>query len=334
MKKYLLTIAFIAGIVAMGFSDEITAAEAGEARGSGRTIYTFFFNYVSEPFRFPLFGFVNVADGNHFLPQFGFVNINLGNFSSLQAGFVNFIRGNLSGVQTGFVNIVTGADVNGAQFGFVNLSTGETDGSQIGFVNIVDADINGVQFGFVNAISGQLSGVQLGFINIVDSLEGSSVPIGFISIVRNGGYRAIEFMFSEFHPLAMGIKLGVERFYTTLSVAYNPFGDGGLRYLASGFGLGGIIPIGRSFHFNPELSFFSPVNGIHRNQHWLGFTPLFGFNINRHFSIVAGPSITWQTIWGNNDNELQSPAFYIVRHDINDRNAIVVGARAGLRLRF
>jgi len=325
---------------------------------SGNSIYSFFVNIVDEQFRFPLFGFVNIARGNHELPQFGFINWNTGHFSSMQASFVNTTGGNFKGFQAGFIN-TTGGDIIGVQSGFVNTIAGDLKGLQTGFINTAAGDTKGLQdgfinttrsfygaqigfintaakggqglqMGFVNASMQKLKGTQIGFINYVDSIE-DGIPIGFISIVRNGGYRALEYSFSEFYPFNAGIKLGVERFYTTIYAAYKSVNETSWEHFATGLGMGSIIPIASAFFINPELIYYtSPTKDV--NQQLTSFVPSFGFKFGNYFSISAGPSVTWVKAY--KDNTLLKPLFHIYEHTINDRNSIVVGVRAAVRLLF
>ena len=314
MKKRLLVLALIVNSAISGFAQETN-------------LYTFFLNIVNENFRFPLVGFVNIARGNHNLPQFGFVNWNTGDFSTLQAGFVNTVGGDISGVQLGFVNTSIG-DLNGWQIGYIN--TAQTlQGVQIGFVNSTRNGGQGFQLGFVNTSFERLQGVQLGFINFADSIE-DGIPIGVISIVRQGGYRAVEFSLTEFHLINIGLKLGVERFYSTLIVGYDPTGDFSQRSFAAGVGFGTIIHINNSFFINPQLN---TLNTIGRNgSHLLSFVPNVGFNLSESISITLAPSLTWA--YNFSSREVQQPAFSILRHNINSSNDIVIGARAGIRFRF
>ena len=298
MKKLLLLLALILCIAITGFTQETN-------------VYTFVVNIVNESFRFPLIGFVNMANGEHSLPQFGFINWNTRNFSTLQASFVNTVGGNMSGVQLGFINTSVG-DVNGLQTGFINTAINGGQGLQLGFVN---TSVQGLQ------------GVQIGFINYADSIE-NGIPVGFLSIVRHGGYKAIEYSFSEFHPINIGLKLGVERFYTTIIAAYNPFEEVVRESFAMGIGLGSIIPINASFFINPELISLHSFN----NKQTLSFVPNFGYNINQNISLTMGPSITWA--YDFSDDEPLKPFFSISRHNINENNDIVIGARASIRFRF
>jgi len=296
-----------------------------ETPQEGNTLYTFFYNNVSEPFPFPLFGFINIARGNHRGAQFGFINWNTGTFGGMQAGFVNTTAGNSKGAQFGFVN--TTAAFNGAQFGFVNTAAKES---------------RGLQAGFINTSAQKLNGVQIGFINYADSVE-NGVPIGFISIVRNGGYRAVEYSFSEFYPVTMGFKLGVEKLYTSFYVGYNPFTESGREHPAFGLGLGSIISITGVFFFNPEINAMSAFSWDKGNTQVQSIVPLFGFRLGKHFSITAGPSLSLASTF--NEVEAPQPLFSIMHysftktHDIMDHTVdasynIVVGARAGIRVSF
>jgi hypothetical protein len=336
---------------------QIASATGNRSRGQeetvpvssyGGNIYTFFVNIVHEPFRFPLFGFVNIARGNHQLAQVGLLNWNSGNFSGFQTGFVNTIGENLLGVQGGFLNTAVDG-VEGVQAGFINITAGDTKGIQGGMANITGA-FNGIQGGFVNAAirGGQgvqagfvnvslqkLRGAQFGFVNYTDSIEGG-IPVGFISVVRNGGYQAVEYSFSEFFPLGVGVKLGVEKFYTTLSVAYNPINGQSIENLAAGIGVGSIIPVGGMFFFNPELSHFNPAV-FKEDRHILSLVPFFGFKFGKHFSVTAGPSVTW--VHASGDDALPKPLFKIAEHTFAEdpvmgKNSIVVGARAAVRFIF
>ena len=360
MKRTFIIIWF--GLFSMaGFAQETNA-------------YTFFVNVVNDNFKFPLIGFVNMAKGDHKGIQLGFVNWNVRDFTGLQTGFVNTTGGNLIGAQFAFINtniqkvqgaqigfinsatqVVHGAqigfmntaikelhdaqvgfvntalnEVRGVQMGFVNTTIKASHGVQMGFVNSAIKASRGVQMGFVNVTRRKETGVQLGFFNYVDTLE-KGVPIGFLSIIRRGGYLALETGFSEFFPVMVGFKTGVEKFYTTLYIAYRPFESSSKNRYATGVGFGSIIPLKKSFFFNPELHLFNPIEKKN-NRQLSSIIPLFGYHFNRHFSITAGPSVVWSNCEA--DAVLLKPVFYLANFDINNKNAIFVGARAGLRYRF
>ncbi|MCL2269822.1 MAG: caspase family protein [Treponema sp.] len=371
--------------------DNFTFTTANPARSRGgdevpsrRTgVYTIFFNYINEPVRVPMVGFVNIARGNNSSLQAGFFNRNTKNFSGvqagyanttggslngLQAGFVNYTAGDTKGLQAGFVNFNSGNAYNlqagfvnttagnriGLQAGFVNATTGDLKGLQTGFVNLATGTATGMQAGFVNVVSQEMKGPQFGFINYADSMEG--IPVGFISIVRKGGYHAVEYSFSEFYPITTGLKLGIDRFYTTIFTAYDPVQDNNNGFFAAGFGIGTIVPISRLIFFNAELNSLSPAlwsmsDGNARSMQIRSLSPSVGFKLGRYFSITAGPSLTWVRLYSSTNQwdrlsfEIQDynipdtpvmpkPLFSIYSHDINDRNRLVIGARAAVRLHF
>ena len=324
-----------------------------------RSIYTFFFNLVYEPFPIPLIGFVNVGIGNLMIFQAAFINWNSENFNGFQAGFVNTAGGNFNGLQTGFINTVAGnfngfqaafinttaGNFNGVQTGFINTNAGETNGVQLSFINTAAKEMKGPQIGFVNVAAKKISGFQIGFLNYADSIEG--IPIGFLSIVRKGGYQAIEYSFTEFHTYNVGLKIGVDKFYTNVIAAYNQTKEFSLDNFAYGLGFGSIFPvIGRFLFINPEFNIYSTITWDTTNINLNSFIVYLGVNLGK-LSIVAGPSVTWLYSGSADDiNEftkkydadvsslLPPPNFSLYTFDINEYNRIVVGARIAARLRF
>jgi hypothetical protein len=297
MKKFVMVFILLTFIVGLNFSEE----------NNNTNLYTFFFNSVNEQFQFPVLGFVNIAVGNHSLPQIGFVNWNTKHFSTAQIGFLNTVGGNMAGLQIGFVNTVAG-DVSGLQLGFVNNAVNELDGAQIAFINVAK----------------QPTGLQLGFINYADSYE-NGVPVGFLSIARDGGYKAIELGVSDIAPFNVSFKIGVEVFYTSFNVSYNPFRDGIREQIIWGAGFGSIIKLGETFFINPEIISYNTIN--ERFQHYLSVVPYFGCKIIPNLSVVAGPSIVWISTNKNSEN----PFYSIIKHSLNDSNELYLGARIGIR---
>ena len=304
MKRIIIfTVILIIGI------NEIYAQD--NQKESNTSVYTFFVNIVNEQWLFPLIGFVNIASGSHVFPQIGFINWNQINFNGFQTGFVNTVGGNMTGFQMGFVNTI-GNSFSGTQLGFVNTVAGE--------------DMQGFQLGFVN-IAKKINGLQLGFINYTESID-NGIPIGFISIVRNGGFKAIELSVNELAPLSLAFKIGVERFYTSIIVSYN-FMESEIRdAFLNGLGFGTIIPINNFLFLNPELVSIFNNRILGDNQNYLSFAPNIGFRIISGLSILVSPSITWTYTF---NRELSEPFFSIINHKINDKNNLLVGARLALR---
>jgi hypothetical protein len=312
-----------------------------------KSIFRFFYNNVTEDWKYPLIGFINIANGDHKTVHTGFVNNNTGNFSGLQTGFVNNIGKKLIGVQFGVVN-TTQEKISGLQFGVVNTNQEKISGVQFGVVNATHEKMSGLQFGIVNITSENTSGLQFGIINFADSLE-KGIPIGIISIVRQGGYRAVEYSFSEFHAINTVFKLGIEKIYTNLIISFNPIDKIGLENFAIGTGFGSIIPIRTFFYINPEINFVSSAwsKSINNNQQLLSFVLYSGFKINNNWSITIGPSVSWVNSikWQSNNGSwhdgkyvnndtYQEPLFKISSIDINKNNGIIIGARASARLCF
>jgi hypothetical protein len=300
MKNFILVFVLCIAIFRTSYAQE-------DQQNNSGNLYTFFVNVVGEQFRFPLFGFVNIAGGTHNSLQIGFVNWNKNNFTGLQLGFINTVSGNMDGFQMGFVN-TTAHSFAGFQFGFVNTGANGIDGAQISFMNSTK----------------NLNGLQLGFINYVDSIE-QGIPVGFVSIVRKGGYRAIELGGSELSPFNASFKIGVERFYTSFIVSYNPFRDGVREQIMLGAGFGTIIRLNEKFFINSETTSNNAITG--NFQHYLSFVPYIGCHIISNLSVVAGPSI----VWAYADKDASRIFYNISQYTINENNKLYFGARAAVR---
>jgi hypothetical protein len=283
MKKFIMTFVLCSAIFGTNYAQEDQ---------QNATVYTFVVNIANEQFRYPLFGFVNVAWGSHAAPQIGFVNWNQNDFSGLQFGFVNMAGGNTYGLQMGFVN-TTANGIEGAQISFVNVAK-------------------------------HLRGLQLGFVNYVDSIE-QGIPLGFVSIVQKGGYRALEAGASAISPFNLSFKIGLERLYTSFVVSCNPFEEDLRRQVLFGVGIGGIIRLNEKFFINPEIVSQNVfADGF---QEYASFFPAMGYAIIPQLSILAGPSITW--VYAGKDRER---IFYVIgKYSINDNNTLYFGTRVAVR---
>jgi hypothetical protein len=201
---------------------------------------------------------------------------------------------------------------------------------QWGLGNFTGGDFEGVQLGLVNFTGKKLSGAQIGLVNFADDISGS-LQFGLINMARSGGYRAFEYSFSEFFPIAIALKTGIEKLYTSLFViAYSgrlPIG----KNLAAGAGLGSILPVCESLFFNPEINLLN-TNWAKASQTFLSFIPHLGVNLGKGWSVTLGPSVTWVHNSGN--EPMQEPIFSISSHDINSNNRIVIGVRIGVRVRL
>lgn len=256
-------------------------------------------------------GFMNINGGNMNGAQFsGFLNTAAGSVDGIQgAGFANIATGKSTGAQfAGFMNIVTD-DANALQgAGFLNVTTGSSDGAQMagfaniaksakgvqlaGFTNIVAGDVEGFQgSGFIN-VARNVKGVQLSVFNVADSIDG--VPIGFLSIVRKNGYRALEVWGSEAFHANIGFKVGVERFYNIFAAGAQ-FTDSDFRW-GLGYGIGTQLPSSSTFRFNIDLlsfNIYEEDNQLFENQD-LNLLNTLRFGISKqfssHFSMFIAPT--------------------------------------------
>lgn len=273
-------------------------------------IYTIAVNIIPESFDFPLVGFVNLANGSHNSAHMGFVNWNQNSFSGCQLSFVNTIGRNLTGTQIGFVNTAIDS-VRGLQVGFVNTAFQKTDGAQIGFVNTTKT----------------LNGFQLGFVNISDTIQ-KGVPFGFLSIVKNGGFRAIDVSVTEMFPLNISYKIGVKKLYSSFIASYNPNIN---EHWALGMGIGSILPLNKSFYLNPELL---TQNQVITNEDNLLFSCALnvGYSISSKIHISIGSSLVWNNVEQNKN--LYKEFLSLKKWEINEHNNLLLGARIGIKYVF
>jgi hypothetical protein len=314
------------------------------ARGEHHAPQIGFVNWNTGAFNSLQMSFVNMAGGEVKGAQIGFVNTAAGNLAGADIGFVNTTMGDVTGAQAGFVNTATGG-LAGLQYGFVNTAMKNTAGAQLGFVNTTLGTTAGFQFGFLSTaldgitggqvslvnITKKLSGLQFGLVNYADSLDGG-LPIGLISIVRKGGYHAVELSFDEGMPLNIALKLGIEKFYTSFIVSYDPAvnaGDTPRAAFGFGAGFGSIWHIGETqFFANPEIDCRTTCQF---KQQFLSLRLLGGYRLNSHVSVVAGPAFTWMHVADGSDNT--QPVFK-AGGDVDGHNSLMFGVKAGLRLRF
>lgn len=323
MKKTFLALTMLlsAGAGVMAQHQEIIRNEQVQ--------YHFFTNNIPSEWNYPLIGFVNNVNGNHESIQIGIVNNTTGNFGGVQSGFINSVGGKVTGFQSGFINAVnadfagiqhgfinsTAADFIGIQSGFINSngnknvgvqcgfinSSEQVFGVQTGFINASGKGVTGVQCGFINSTGSMtglqygfinsantLNGLQLGFINSVDNIE-NGLPIGFLSFVKHGGFKAIEVSYNDINPFNIAFKTGIREFYTYPVLAYDwRKTDDRLSF---GYGIGSNFDINNYLFINPE------IEGMHQVSldfnHYSTLRCNLGFSMGNHFEILAGPSLVW-----------------------------------------
>jgi hypothetical protein len=241
---------------------------------------------------------------------------------ALYTMLVNVVPDQFNVPLIGIVNLARGSH-GSAHVGVVNWNQKNFAGAQIGLVNANGENYKGAQIGAVNATK-QLRGLQIGLVNYVDEVMGG-FPLGIISVVKKGGYKAVEYSATEINPVNMSLKLGVEKLYTTLYVGYNPLSDEGPRGMNTGIGLGSALRFTESFFFNPEVVTLNSTYGKDNILH-LSFRPSIGFKLLSHLSVVAGPSVTLK-----HGKELKDPFLNMAGMELDKETRIYAGAKLGIR---
>jgi len=255
-------------------------------------------------------GFVNVVGaGVEGAQTAGFVNVAGKSVTGFQgAGFINVAGDTLNGVQAaGFLNISGDAKHGVQAAGFGNVAdSGNNHFQGAGFFNVAE-EVHGAQVaGFIN-VAGKVTGTQLaGFINICDSIEG--VPLSFISVVKQNGYRKFSLSVSEVQYANLSFKMGVKHLYNIYSFG-KPFGPGS-RWMFGG-GLGTEIDLSEKMMLNiegtvhQELWIGSPANvpflHIDRLNLYNSVKFLFGWNMDNKVNIHLGPTFNVSVADSNPD---------------------------------
>jgi hypothetical protein len=253
--------------------------------GIGSGLKAGFVNIQQDMFSGIQLGFMNANNGFVMGFQGGFVN-HAHDVLGIQVSFVNIANGELSGaIQTGFVNIAA-QKLLGTQLGFVNNLERDLFGGQLGFVNITGAEMSGVQTGFVN-VNTTLSGLQLGFVNVTDTIY-SGMPIGFLSFVKKGGYKAIELGVSELLPVSLAFKTGVKSFYTGIQMGVYPNQKN--HDVVWGILAGSILSVNHHWDFNPEIIHMNPSRVNHSNL--MALRLQVGYQLTGRLRLLGGPSFS------------------------------------------
>lgn len=276
-----------------------------------------FINTVGRDMQGLQIGFINTTDHDQFGIQTGFINAVDNNFQGLEMGFINAIGETMQGIQAGFINAVE--KLEGFQIGFINASE-RPKGFQVGFINAAERP-TGAQIGFVNAAD-RLDGLQIGFINGVDRVV-NGMPVGFLSFVKHGGFKALEFSYNELFPYNLSFKTGVEKFYTFPSVSYHPNQP---ESWAIGFGAGSIVPMNEEVYFNPEVMSQNILSGDFEQITSLSLN--FGHTFAERLDFLAGPTLVW------NRTKNYNPQYSLHEWTLNGTDRLHLGIRASFRYRF
>ena len=228
--------------------------------------------------------------------QFGGIANISESFQGVQFGGIANVSRNTTGIQFGGIANVA-ESVKGIQFGGIaNYSKEEFSGIQFGSIGNVTEDFSGIGFGGIFNRTGTLRGVQFGgIVNVVDTIE-SGVSIALINVVRKGGYRAWSVTSADYLNVAVSFKMGIPKFYTSLTLGANVFmGD---KLWASGVGFGTRRTMNQRFDFQPEVisyqyyargfPWFNRSTGDSNSTHLkFGFV----YKLNDRLGIVVAPSI-------------------------------------------
>ena len=207
-------------------------------------------------------------------------------------GIINFIGGGAYAFQgAGIINIV-GRNARGAQVGgLVNFTGLSFSGAQVaGLLNIAGREVRGAQISGLVNYTRKLNGVQIGVINIADSVE-SGIPIGFLSLVKNG-YHRLEISGNESLHTTISIKTGVQRFYNIFSVGAiwneEPF------TWAVGYGIGTEQNMGKRTRANLDFVTYY----LNEGKRWSHEANLLsklqlslGWQLFPHFTLFGGVSL-------------------------------------------
>lgn len=209
----------------------------------------------------------------------GICNLNSSNFKGVQvAGILNSNTGFFSNEPSELVQIG----------GVLNINTSKIDGAQISSCLNVNTDtMKGVQVGLVN-FARQLDGVQVGLFNVCGGDSSKVVPIGLLSIVKNGLHQ-IEISGNDLMYGNLNIKLGVNAFYSIFKFGFTVYKS---NYLySSGLGIGTSVRITDKsrIHFEVSSSHITDFKTYSFNM--LSKADLFfQYKFAKHFAINFGPS--------------------------------------------
>jgi hypothetical protein len=106
----------------------------------------------------------------------------------------------------------------------------------------------------------KLNGFQLGLINVADTLE-SGVPLGLLSVVKNG-YYAFEIEANDAFWINATYKMGVPKLYNIFTVGFQQ--QNGNEMWGVGLGLGSIVPLGEKWGLNFDLT----ATHVNENEWW------------------------------------------------------------------
>ncbi|WP_426751610.1 caspase family protein [Myxococcus sp. Y35] len=227
------------------------------------------------------------------------------------AGF-NYTQGRMSGFQVA-VGMSRAAEVRGAQLSLLNVG-GDVKGAQVGIVNV----------------AGRMNGLQLGLVNVSREME-SGVPVGLVSIARNGQFH-VEAFGNDFNYANAAVKVGSRHFYSTLVVGMGSAeGSRGPSHWSLGLGLGAHLPLSQRFFLDVDAvsnTLYDWDAAFEGNRFVHQLRVVAGFQVSQRFAVIAGP--TFNVLHGAN-GEVVDNLSRLSRRDAGDV-LLWPGVQVGLRL--
>ncbi|WIG96822.1 caspase family protein [Myxococcus sp. SDU36] len=203
----------------------------------------------------------------------------------------NWTAGDVDGVQ-GAVGFNRARDrVTGLQVAVGLNWAAEARGAQLSLLN-VGGDVKGAQVGLVN-VAGRMNGLQLGLVNVSRELE-SGVPVGLVSIARNGQFH-VEAFGSDFNYANTAIKVGSRYLYTTLVLGMGSMeGARGPSHWSLGLGLGAHIPVSERFFLDVDAvtnTLYDWDVSFEGNSLLHQLRLVAGFQVAPNLAIIGGPTL-------------------------------------------
>lgn len=172
--------------------------------------------------------------------------------------------------------------------GVLNINTSKIDGAQISScLNINTDTMKGVQVGLVN-FACQMDGVQIGLFNVCGGDSSKVVPIGLLSIIKNGLHQ-IEISANDLIYGNLNIKLGVNEFYSIFKFGFSVYQSNYIYSTGLGAGISVCISDKSRIHFELSDSYITDFKSYTFSL--LSKADLFfQYKFAKHFAMNIGPS--------------------------------------------
>lgn len=265
----------------------------------------------------------------------GIFNTVFGSVRGVQAGGIyNTVADSVNGLQVGGLFNRVGAFTSGIQTaGICNFAENNLRGVQVaGGFNRVRDTLSGVQAGIVNS-AGHLAGLQVGLINFAESSDG--VSIGLLNFIKDGRFD-IQVYTTEVFSVALAVKTGTRRFYTSLIFA-GDFMNNPAHY-SLGLYLGTEMHLHRRWFTKLEAGQSLIVADKWENSaSFLRFQPELHYRVSPRLSVFAGPSLSAYRKPSEDTNTYDALPYFQSRVKMLNRGgnwALWAGFQAGIAFRM